>query len=64
MVQIRHILCPIDFSETSRQAVEHAVAIAKWYRATVTAFHAIPLPLPQPPIFLRRSRRSNRPPGF
>lgn len=51
MVQIRHILCPIDFSETSRHALEHAVAIAKWYRATITAFHVIPLPMPQPPIF-------------
>lgn len=51
MVQIRHILCPIDFSETSRHALEHAAAIAKWYGASITAFHVIPLPLPQPPIF-------------
>lgn len=51
MVQIRHILCPIDFSDTSRHALEHAVTIAKWYRATLTAFHAIPLAMPQPPIF-------------
>jgi len=28
MVEIRRILCPIDFSETSRHAIQHAVAIA------------------------------------
>lgn len=51
MVEIRQILLPTDFSDTSRHALAHAVAIAKWYRATITAFHVIPLPLPQPPIF-------------
>ena len=41
MVQIRRILCPIDFSETSRHALEHAVSIAKWYESQITALHVI-----------------------
>jgi hypothetical protein len=27
-VAIKRVLCPVDFSETSRHAIEHAVAIA------------------------------------
>lgn len=51
MVEIQRILCPIDFSETSRHALEHAVAIAKWYESQITALHVIHVPLfPQPPI--------------
>jgi nucleotide-binding universal stress UspA family protein len=42
MVEIRNILCPIDFSEYSRHAVNHAVAIARWYDSTVTLFHVVP----------------------
>lgn len=41
MVDIRRILCPIDFSDTSRHALEHAVAIAKWYESHITALHVI-----------------------
>jgi nucleotide-binding universal stress UspA family protein len=37
MVQISRILCPVDFSEFSRRALEHAVALAKSVRAQVTA---------------------------
>lgn len=58
MVQIRRILCPIDFSETSRRALEHAVAIARWYESQVTALHVI-LPLfPQPPILFAEAAHS------
>jgi len=39
MIEIRRILCPIDFSECSRRALDHAVAIARWYKASVTAVH-------------------------
>jgi len=39
MVEIRRILCPIDFSDFSRRALDHALAIARWYRSTVTALH-------------------------
>jgi nucleotide-binding universal stress UspA family protein len=51
MLEIREILCPIDFSETSRHALQHAVVIAKWFDARITALHVIHRPLfPQPPI--------------
>ena len=39
MVEIRRILCPIDFSDFSRRAIDHAVAIARWYESAVTALH-------------------------
>jgi nucleotide-binding universal stress UspA family protein len=38
-MDIRRILCPIDYSDFSRRALDHAVAIARWYQSTVTVFH-------------------------
>lgn len=46
MAEIDRILCPIDFSETSRHALEHACAFARWYRARVTVLHVLNVPLP------------------
>lgn len=42
MVTMRRILCPVDFSDTSRQALDYAVGIARWYGAGITALHVIP----------------------
>ena len=39
MIEIRRILCPVDFSDYSRRALDHAIAIARWYESTVTALH-------------------------
>jgi nucleotide-binding universal stress UspA family protein len=39
MIEIRQILAPIDFSETSAHALAYAAAVARWYRAHVTALH-------------------------
>ena len=39
MIQINRILCPIDFSEISRRALHHAMAVARWYEASVTVLH-------------------------
>ena len=36
MVEIKQILCPVDLSDTSRHALEHAFAFARWYKARVT----------------------------
>jgi nucleotide-binding universal stress UspA family protein len=52
MITLQRILCPIDFSETSRHAVEHAVAIAKWYDSSLTALHVIHVVLPPPPVLV------------
>lgn len=39
MIEIRNVLCPIDFSEFSRHALHHAIAVAKWYEAQLTVLH-------------------------
>ena len=36
MIDIQRILCPVDFSDYSRRALDHAIAIARWYKSTVT----------------------------
>jgi nucleotide-binding universal stress UspA family protein len=33
---ITRILCPVDFSEASQHAIKHAIAIARWYKASIT----------------------------
>lgn len=50
------ILCPVDFSEHSRRALDHAVAIARWYGSVITVAHVVaPAPVvaygPGPVIF-------------
>jgi len=40
MPQIQTILCPTDFSDPSRHALEHAIAIARWYDARIVGLHA------------------------
>jgi nucleotide-binding universal stress UspA family protein len=46
MVEIRSILCPVDFSDFSRRALDHAVTVARWYgaRLTVLYVHHIEIP--------------------
>jgi nucleotide-binding universal stress UspA family protein len=39
MIEIRRILCPVDFSDYSRRALEHCNAIARRHRSTVTVLH-------------------------
>jgi nucleotide-binding universal stress UspA family protein len=36
MRQFLRILCPIDFSDESRHALEHAAQFARWYGAAIT----------------------------
>jgi nucleotide-binding universal stress UspA family protein len=43
MIEIKRILCPVDFSDFSQRAVDHAIAIARWYESTVTLLHVRPL---------------------
>jgi len=40
-MKLTQILCPIDFSEASRHAIEHAIALASQYRSRITALHAL-----------------------
>jgi nucleotide-binding universal stress UspA family protein len=39
MVSITRILCPIDFSDFSLDALRHGLALARWYSAQLTLFH-------------------------
>jgi nucleotide-binding universal stress UspA family protein len=39
VIEIRQILCPTDYSEFSRRALDHAMAIARWYGSTITVLH-------------------------
>jgi nucleotide-binding universal stress UspA family protein len=43
LIDIKRILCPVDLSETSRRALTHAVALARWYEARVTVLHVFQL---------------------
>jgi nucleotide-binding universal stress UspA family protein len=43
---IRHILCPIDFSEPSRKAFQYAVGAARRFESRLTALHVVPEHLP------------------
>ena len=53
MVDIPRILCPVDFSDASRHALEHAVPIARWYHSHITALYVIQpeMVLPPPMLF-------------
>jgi nucleotide-binding universal stress UspA family protein len=39
VIAIHKIVCAVDFSESSRRALEYAVAIGAYYEAAVTALH-------------------------
>jgi nucleotide-binding universal stress UspA family protein len=50
-IRFEHILCPTDFSETSRLALDQAIAVARWFDAELTAVHVspvVPLAAPEP----------------
>lgn len=46
MVEIGRIISPVDFSENSERAFDHAVALARWFDATITVLHVPALPVP------------------
>jgi nucleotide-binding universal stress UspA family protein len=50
MVHIKHILCPVDFSEFSRHAFDRAVAVARSYGADLTVLHVLPVPSAVPAL--------------
>lgn len=43
MIELQRILCPIDFSEQSRHALEHAVTLARWYESTIAVLYVHPV---------------------
>ena len=42
MIEFTRILCPIDFSESSLRSLDHAAALADWYKAQLTVLHVVP----------------------
>jgi nucleotide-binding universal stress UspA family protein len=42
VIEFKHILCPIDFSDTSMQALAYATALATWYEAQLEVLHVVP----------------------
>ena len=50
MVQIKRIVCPVDFSETSRHAFDRALAVARSYNGEVTVMHVLQLPAHLPAL--------------
>jgi nucleotide-binding universal stress UspA family protein len=49
MVEIKRILCPVDLSEFSHHALDHARALAQWYDADITVLNVFTVPLPLTP---------------
>lgn len=45
-MEIRHILAPTDFSESSKQATDYAFALAQRFGATLSLLHVI-----EPPVY-------------
>jgi nucleotide-binding universal stress UspA family protein len=39
MNRLTRALCPVDFSDVSQHALDHAAAIAHWYQAQLTLLH-------------------------
>jgi nucleotide-binding universal stress UspA family protein len=48
MVSINRILCPIDFSDFSLDALHHGLALAQWYSAQLTLLHVYQVSQPLP----------------
>jgi nucleotide-binding universal stress UspA family protein len=40
VVEIRSVLCPVDFSDFSRRALDHAVTVARWYGARLAVLYS------------------------
>ena len=60
MPDITHVLCPVDFSDTSQHALDQAGAIASWYNARLTVLYVLAnLPtLDVPPVALEDADRA------
>lgn len=39
MTEITRVICPVDFSDFSRRALDHAIAVARWYGSKVTVLY-------------------------
>jgi nucleotide-binding universal stress UspA family protein len=60
MIRIDHVMCPVDFSEISRRALDHATALAQWYEARLTVVNLFPVMpvMDVPPLVLDDKTRN------
>ena len=42
VIDFKHILCPVDFSDSSARSLNHVAALARWYEAQLTVMHVVP----------------------
>ena len=42
VIAFKHILCPVDFSDSSSRSIDHAVALARRYDSKLTVLHVVP----------------------
>jgi len=40
-MKVTRILCPVDFSDASRQAIDEAVVVAGFYKSRISALHVL-----------------------
>jgi nucleotide-binding universal stress UspA family protein len=61
MIGITRVLCPVDFSDISQHALDHAAAIAYWYQARLTLLHVfVTRPtMDAPPLVLEDADRKS-----
>ncbi len=52
---VERILCPIDFSDTSRAALRYAATLARWYGAEIRALHVVGVPSASGDVELSRA---------
>lgn len=50
MIAITRILCPVDLSDTSRRALEHAGALAREFGAAIRVLEVVDIALPPGPV--------------
>jgi nucleotide-binding universal stress UspA family protein len=48
VIAFKHILCPVDFSDSSSHSLDHALALARWYDSKLTVLHVVPTFEPVP----------------
>src|SRR5687767_8615522 len=50
LTRIARVLCPVDLSEPSRHALDHAVAVTAWCEAQLIVLHVFSFSASLPPI--------------
>ncbi len=50
MIEFPRILCPVDFSDASRAALESTLMLARWYDSTVFVPYVVQIALPPAPF--------------